>query len=75
MVNVTLAGLDPGVTEAAEKLQLAPVGSPLQASLIELENAPPTGDTANEYAAFEPAFTVAEVLEAVSAKSTPVPLN
>ena len=75
MVNVTFAGFDPGVTEAAEKLQVAFAGSPLQASLTALENTPPNGDTVNEYAAFEPAFTVAEVLEAVSAKSAPVPVN
>jgi hypothetical protein len=48
MVNVTLAGFDPGITVADEKLQVAPVGRPLQASLTKLEKAPPMGDTVNE---------------------------
>lgn len=40
IVRVALAVLDPGVMEAGEKLQAAPLGSPEQESDTALSNAP-----------------------------------
>ena len=75
MVKVTLAELEPGVTELADRLQVAFAGAPLQLSLTGLANEPPKGEIVSAYVAATPALTVALVGELVTLKSDPAPLN
>ena len=65
-VRLELADPLAGDTEAGEKAQLAPAGSPVQLRLIAPGKAPPRAVALTVYAAGEPALTVALPGEAAS---------
>lgn len=63
----------PGTTDAGENTQLAPAGSPLQASGTAVEKLPPIPVTVGVYEAVCPALRVTLAGEAAMEKSRPVP--
>jgi hypothetical protein len=68
-VNVELAELPFGVTDAGEKIAVAPVGSPEIDSVIAFANAPFTGVSVMGYCALAPRATVCGLFEAPIEKS------
>jgi len=80
MVSVELADVLPGVTEAGEKLAVAPVGSPLTAKVTAFENVPFCGVTAMVYVAEPPGCTVCGAVGELRVKvgvtaAVPVPVS
>jgi len=75
MVNVTVAGIFPGVTELGDTLHDVNDGYPLQANFTTLGNDPPEGAMINEYVAVDPDLTLALAEDVVRLKSSPVPVR
>jgi hypothetical protein len=80
MVSVELADVLPGVIDAGEKVGVAPVGSPMAASVTGLEKAPFCAATVMVYWALEPGWMVCGVVVELTVKvgvtaEVPVPLS